>query len=254
MNIYENWNVFIANIENVPEQLDGDKLVCMVSKLSRTREERELLWKDAVAGVRTAWETLLNSYVPMIVEEMQKYVPQFGYNLNILMNCVEKVWEKISSDLYLNNFEYNMSHSIGWIVATEITLYSATKDKIDKMKKETGHNESEETLEIEDNELEETLEVEHNGFDEMQEKINTFISDENEAEEVKELLLRCRNERERRWLAFKFGLEDGIPKTFQETADNFGINRERIIRLEFKLRHEAEQFHKRKKLIADFLK
>lgn len=243
MNIYENWNVFVANIDNAPEQLDGDKLVCMVSKLSRTREERELLGKDVAAGVRNAWESLLNSYVPMIVEEMQKYVPQFGYNLNILMNCVEKVWEKIGSDLYLNNLEYNISHSISQIVAAEITLYSATKEKIDKMKEETGHNESEEMLEIEDNELEKMLK-----------KINTFISDENEAEKVKELLLRCRNESERRWIAFILGLEDGVPKTFQETADNFGISRERVIRLAARLRHETEQFHKRKRLIANFLK
>lgn len=43
IDIYKNWDVFISNIDVAPEQLDGEKLIAMVSKLSRTREERELL-------------------------------------------------------------------------------------------------------------------------------------------------------------------------------------------------------------------
>lgn len=246
MDFYENWNIFIANIDDVPEQLDGDKLINMVSKLSRTREERELLAKDASAGVRTAWESLLNSYVPIIVEEMQNYVPRFGYNLNILINCVEKVRKQIVNNLYRNNLEYTISHSISWIVADEITLYIATKNKLlfETLIKEVKYKASAPERE-----------AKRKAFEEMLERVDILFPDKNAAELVKDLLNECCCEKETQLIAFKFGLEDGVLKTPQETADKFGISSERVRQIEHNLLRKAGYFHIRKrKSLSDFLK
>ena len=72
MDYYENWETFISNIDVVPEKLDGEKLILMVSGLSRTREEREFLGRAAAEGDKTSLKYFLNAYVPMIVESMKK--------------------------------------------------------------------------------------------------------------------------------------------------------------------------------------
>ena len=63
VDIYKDWNVFVSNMDIVPEQLDGEKLIAMASELSRSREEREMLGKEAVNGDKVALESLINSYV-----------------------------------------------------------------------------------------------------------------------------------------------------------------------------------------------
>lgn len=238
MDFYKNWDVFISNIDIVPEQLDGEKLIVMVSGLSRTREERELLGKEAAAGVKTSLESFLNSYVPMIVEAMKKYASQVGYNRDIFMNCVEKVREYVARTLYLDNLEYNTSHYVSWMVKSEVIHYIASRESlhqktpVDKMKKEPRYD----------------------ALPEMIEKISTYIPDEKQAESIKELLLACRNERERQLLGFRFGLEDGVPKTLQETADKFGISRERARQIEsIALRRSTSHRLRRSKSLADFL-
>ena len=42
----------------------------------------------------------------------------------------------------------------------------------------------------------------------------------------------CLNERQKKVLILRFGLEDGKTKTLQETGDLFGITRERIRQIE----------------------
>lgn len=105
MDYYRNWETFVSNIDIVPENLDGEKLILMVSALSRTREERVSLGREAAEGDKTSLECFLNAYVPMFVGTMRKYAPRIGYSRDILMNCVEKVREKVANTLYLDNLE-----------------------------------------------------------------------------------------------------------------------------------------------------
>lgn len=217
MDYYENWEIFVSNIDSVPDKLDGEKLSRMVSKLSSTPAERESLGKKAASGDKISLECFLNTYVPMIVETMGEYAPRIGYSRDILMNCVEKVREKVANTLYLDNFESITAHYVDWIVRNEITHYIALQDK--ERPKEPP---ADKTME----------EAKHKTIEELIEKISIFISDENQAEIIKELLYACRNDRERQLFAFRFGLEDGVPKTLQETADRFGISRERARQIE----------------------
>lgn len=156
-----------------------------------------MLGKDAAAGNKVALDTLINSYVPMVVGIMKRYAPRVDYNRDVFMNCIEKVCEKIVNTLHIDNFEYNISHYISWMVKDEVTHYIASKKRvpaesqIEKVKEESQGN----------------------SLQEMLEKISIIITDEKRAELIKDLLLACRNERERQLIAFRFGLEDGVPKT-----------------------------------------
>lgn len=68
--------MFVSNIDVVPDKLDGEKLIRMVSALSCTRSERESLGRAAAEGEKTSLECFLNAYVPMIVGTMKKYEPR----------------------------------------------------------------------------------------------------------------------------------------------------------------------------------
>ncbi|CVI70784.1 RNA polymerase sigma factor SigB [Eubacteriaceae bacterium CHKCI004] len=216
MDIYKNWDVFISNIDVAPEQLDGEKLIVMVSKLSRTREERELLGKEAAAGIKTSLKKFLESYVPMIVGSLKKYTPKIGYNRDVLMNCIEELQKKVVNSLYIDNFEYNISHYISWMVRNEVIRYIAYMENIPdensiyKMKEESRCKTIQEIID----------------------KTNAFIHDRYQVEIIEEILLSCKNEREIQMISFRLGLEDGVPKTCQETADEFGISRERVGQIE----------------------
>ena len=74
-----------------------------------------------------------------------------------------------------------------------------------------------------------------------------------QAERIKKMLQACRNERERQLLAFRFGLEDGVPKTLQETADKFGISRERARQIESMAIRRSVAHLRRRKSISDIL-
>lgn len=237
VDIYKDWDVFISNMDIVPEQLDGEKLIAMVSGFSHSREEREMLGKEAAAGDQFSLESLINSYVPMVVGIMKRYAPRIGYNRDIFMNCIEKVREKVVNTLYLDNFEYNTSHYISWMVKNEVIHYIASLESIPK---ETPA---------------EKVKEEHKGdsLQEMLEKISIIISDEKRAELLKDLLLVCRSERERQLIGFRFGLEDGVPKTLQEAADKFGISRERARQIESMVRRRIQAHIRRKKSLSDFL-
>lgn len=237
VDIYKDWDVFISNMDIVPEQLDGEKLIAMISGLSHSREEREMLRKEAVAGDKSSLESLINSYVPMVVGIMKRYAPRVGYHRDIFMNCVEKVQEKVVNTLYLDNFEYNISHYISWMVKNEVTHYIASLESVPK---ETPMEKAKE---------------EHNGdsLQEMLEKISIIISDEKRAELLKNLLLVCRSERERQLIGYRFGLEDGVPKTLQETADKFGISRERARQIESMAMRRIRVHIRRRKLLSDFI-
>ena len=237
MDHYINWEVFVANIDTVPKQLDGDKLVAMVSGLSCTRAERESLGRAAAEGDKTSLESFLNAYVPIIVGVMKKYSPRIGYNRDILMDCVEKVREKVVNSLYVDNLEYNTAHYVDWMVRNEVTKFIASQDK-----------RSEEHL---DDKKQDEPKVET--IDELIEKISVSISDKDQAERIKKMLQACRNDRERQLLAFRFGLEDGVPKTLQETADKFGISRERARQIESMAIRRCVSHIRRRKSLADFL-
>lgn len=238
MDYYENWEIFVSNIDSVPDKLDGEKLIRMVSELSRTRAERESLGKEAVAGDKISLECFLNAYVPMIVGTMRKYAPRIGYSRDILMNCVEKVREKVANTLYLDNLEYNTAHYVDWMVRNEVTHYIALQDK--ERPKEPP---ADKTME----------EAKRETIEELIEKTSIFISDENQDERIKELLQACRNDRERQLLALRFGLEDGVPKTLQETAEKFGISRERARQIENMAVRRSVGHIRRRKSIADLL-
>ena len=129
MDYYESWESFVSNIDVVPDKLDGEKLIHMVSALSCTRSERESLGRAAAEGDKTSLECFLNAYVPMIVGTMKKYSPRIGYNRDILMGCVEKVREKVANTLYLDNLEYNTTHYVDWMVRNEVTKFIVSQDK-----------------------------------------------------------------------------------------------------------------------------
>lgn len=237
MDYYESWESFVSNIDVVPDKLDGEKLIHMVSALSCTRSERESLGRAAAEGDKTSLECFLNAYVPMIVGTMKKYSPRIGYNRDILMGCVEKVREKVANTLYLDNLEYNTTHYVDWMVRNEVTKFIVSQDK-----RPEEHLEDKK----EDEPKVETI-------DELIEKISVSISDQDQAERIKKMLQACRNDRERQLLAFRFGLEDGVPKTLQETADKFGISRERARQIESMAIRRSGEHIRRRKSIADFL-
>lgn len=237
VDIYKDWNVFVSNMDIVPEQLDGEKLIAMASELSLSREEREMLGKQAANGDKVALESLINSYVPMVVGIMKRYAPRVGYNRDVFMNCIEKVREKIVNTLYIDNFEYNISHYISWMAKDEVTHYIAS------MKRVPEKSQTEKVKE----------ESQGNSLQEMLEKISAIITDEKRAELIKDLLLACRNERERQLIAFRFGLEDGVPKTLQETADKFGISRERARQIESMAMREIRVHIRRRRSLSDSL-
>ena len=60
-----------------------------------------------------------------------------------------------------------------------------------------------------------------------QDEITRFL----QRERIK-MLLGHMNERERRLLTLRYGLEDGISRTLGETAKYFGITRERVRQIE----------------------
>lgn len=236
MDYYESWETFVSNIDVVPDKLDGEKLVRMVSELSCTREERESLGRAAAEGDKTSLECFLNAHVPMIVGTMKEYAPHIGYSRDILMNCVERIREKVANILYLDNLEYNTVHYIDWMVRNEVTHYIASQEELPK-----------------DPQVDKNMEEpKRETMEELIGKISTFISDENPAERIKELIQACRNERERQLLAFRFGLEDGVPKTLQETADKFGISRERARQIENMAVRRISGHIRRRKSLADF--
>lgn len=237
MDYYESWESFVSNIDVVPDKLDGEKLIYMVSALSCTRSERESLGRAAAEGDKTSLECFLNAYVPMIVGTMKKYSPRIGYNRDILMGCVEKVREKVANTLYLDNLEYNTTHYVDWMVRNEVTKFIVSQDK-----RPEEHLEDKK----EDEPKVETI-------DELIEKISVSISDQDQAERIKKMLQACRNGRERQLLAFRFGLEDGVPKTLQETADKFGISRERARQIESMAIRRSVAHLRRRKSISDIL-
>lgn len=238
MDFYENWDVFISNIDMVPEQLDGEKLIAMVSGFSRTREQRKLLGKEAAAGDHASMVSFLNSYLPIIAGSMKKYAKEVGYNRDILMNCVEKVREQVGNTLYIDDLEYNTCHYISWLVRNEVIRYIAEKERLSK---EPVVDKTEEKTEYE------TLE-------EQLEKVDKFVSDEKWSERIKNLLFACGTAKERQFIGYRYGLEDGVPKTLQETADKFGISRERADQLEKKImRKSMPRCHSHRKRLADLL-
>ncbi|MGN8633035.1 hypothetical protein ACTNEW_16010 [Blautia sp. HCP3S3_G3] len=182
MDYYESWESFVSNIDVVPDKLDGEKLIHMVSALSCTRSERESLGRAAAEGDKTSLECFLNAYVPMIVGTMKKYSPRIGYNRDILMGCVEKVREKVANTLYLDNLEYNTTHYVDWMVRNEVTKFIVSQDK-----RPEEHLEDKK----EDEPKVETI-------DELIEKISVSISDQDQAERIKKMLQACRNDVKRR--------------------------------------------------------
>lgn len=216
MDYYESWALFVSNIDIVPDELDGEKLIRMVSSLSCTRAERESLGRAAADGDKTSLESFLNAYIPMIVESMKNYSPSIGYHRDILMNCVERVREKVANTLYLDDLESIIAHYVDWMVKNEVTQYIASQEKLLE-----EHPDDENIKALKGKTTEELLE-----------KINASISDKKQAEIFSALVRICRNDRERQLLAFRMGLEDGVPKTLQETAEKFKISSERARQIE----------------------
>lgn len=237
MDIYKNWDAFVSNIDIVPEQLDGEKLSAMVSKISLTRQECEKLAREARLGGKTSLESFLVSYVPMIVDCMKKYSSQIGYDRDLLMQCVEKLRVKVGNTLYLDNLEYKTSHYVDWMVSDEVIHYISSKKNVTQ------------TSPVEDTNEEST----HKTSQDLIENISIFITDERRAERMKNVLLKCRNERERQLLIYRYGLVDGVPKTLQEAADKFGISRERERQIENMAVRRSVAHHKRRRKLSDYL-
>lgn len=238
MDYYESWEFFVSNIDALPDKLDGEKLIRMVSALSCTQAERESLGRAAAKGDKTSLERLLNAYVPMIVGAMKKYSPNIEYNRDVLMNCVERVREKVGNTLYLDNLEYITAHYVDWMVKDEVTHYIASQEKLPEKHLDCKNQD----------------EPKHVTMDEWIEKINASISDKDKAERIEAVLWACRSDRERQLLAFRFGLEDGKPKTLQEAADKFGISRERARQIEsLAVRRGVGHHIRRRKSLVDLL-
>lgn len=92
----------------------------MVSGLSCSQEEQELLRKESSAGNKVSLERLINSFLPMIVECMKRYAPRVGYNCDVFMKCVEKMQEKVVNTLYYDNsVQFEMISYISWMVRDE---------------------------------------------------------------------------------------------------------------------------------------
>ena len=236
VDIYTSWDVFISNIDVVPEQLDGEKLIAMAAGLHRSREDRERLGKEASAGDKTSLELFINSYVLMIVSVLKKYETRAGYNRDVFMNCVEKLREHVGNTLFLDNLEYNTSHYVSWMVRNEVTHYIASREK-------TLH-------EITEKQIKE--EPEQVTYQEMVDRIGEMIPDGDWREFVISLLSVCSSDRERQLLAFRFGLEDGKPKTLQETTERFGISRERARKIESKAIRRITGHIRRRQSLTDF--
>ena len=150
--------------------------------------------------------TDMNELTPNSVEAAtEKHIPVVEIDGNIA---------KVTVGSTLHPMEE--AHYIEWMVRNEVTHYIAA---LEELRKEPP---------VDKTQKEPRDEV----MEELIEKISIFVSDENKAERIKGLLLACRNDRERQLLAFRIGLEDGVPKTLQETADRFGISRERTRQIE----------------------
>lgn len=78
-------------------------------------------------------------------------------------------------------------------------------------------------------------------FDELIEKTDTAILDKASAECVKEWLRHCRNDKELRVIALRFGLEDGRRKTLQEVANIMGTSRDRVRMIESNVLHRGNE-------------
>ena len=70
---------------------------------------------------------------------------------------------------------------------------------------------------------------------------------------VKDLLHACRNEREQQLFSYRFGLEDGVPKTLQEAADQFGISIERARQIQSMAMRRIWGHIRRRKVLSDYL-
>lgn len=66
-------------------------------------------------------------------------------------------------------------------------------------------------------------------------------------DQIKEILVDL-NERERKILSMRFGLDDNIPHTLEEVGKIFGVTRERIRQIEAKALEKIRNHHKVKKL------
>lgn len=84
-------------------------------------------------------------------------------------------------------------------------------------------------------------------------RIDNFFHDEKTAERVKQLLQACKNEREENFINFRFGVEDGVPKTLQEVADHFSITRDRAMQIEKMIYRRISGHHNRRKRLLDYL-
>lgn len=65
--------------------------------------------------------------------------------------------------------------------------------------------------------------------------------------------MTCKNDRERQLLALRFGLEDGVPKTLQETADILGISTERARQIQNKAVRRIVAYIRERTSLADSL-
>ena len=87
----------------------------------------------------------------------------------------------------------------------------------------------------------------------IEEKICTYITDEKDAQRLIAVFQVCRNDREREFLCFRYGLEDGVPKTLQEAADRFGMTRERASLIESTAIRKSSPRLRRRKSLTDYL-
>lgn len=91
-------------------------------------------------------------------------------------------------------------------------------------------------------------------LEEMLEKIELNIQDKEHAEWIRKFLLVCRNESERQLIGFRYGVEDGVTKTIQETAEKFGISRERVSMVESRVfRRTVGEPPRRRMKLTDYL-
>lgn len=172
MDYYESWESFVSDINAVPDQLDGERLMHMVSALSCTRAERESLGRAAAEGDKDSMERFINAYVPMIVVTMKKYAPRVGYPRDVFMNCVEKIRETVANTLDLDNLEYNTEHYVLWMTRNEVTHYIALQKRLPQEHPDCKNQD----------------EPRHVTTDEWIENIRGLISDKDQAESTKNCL------------------------------------------------------------------
>lgn len=245
MSIYKDWDTFCLNADAVSEYLDEETLIRFAAALHRSREERAQLAVRVQAGDVDALREFVNSYVPIIVNGMRQRKDISLYSTELLFRCYDKIQKYVSGHLFLENLEYDTLHYVPWMVMDECGRYI-----IRQRRKQEKEKECLERKALLDEEYKEYM-------DSLPDKEFLSLEDGEIPSSVQELVVYMKerlSEREMKVILVRYGMLDGKTKTLEETADYFGVRRERIRQIESKaLRKLYAGRYKKRRLPKDFL-